>query len=37
MSIIISFGAKLLPFKYCPINVLINLVQFQLKQKLYKH
>ena len=24
----------LLPFKYCPMNVLINLVEFQLKQKL---
>ena len=23
-----------LPFKYCPMNVIINLVEFQLKQKL---
>ena len=30
----ICFGAMLLPFKYCPMNVLINLVEFQLKKKL---
>ena len=27
----IFFDAMLLPFKYCPMNVLINLVEFQLK------
>ena len=30
-AIMIFFGAMLLPFKYCPMNVLINLVEFQLK------
>ena len=27
-------GAMLLPYKFCPINILINLVEFQLKQML---
>ena len=33
-AIMIFFGAMLLSFKYSPMNVLINLVEFQLKQKL---